>query len=248
MPLVSVDGGTSRRSSGGGAVVSNPPFHPLALKLTSPLGIPKVNLERGYIKRAHPDDKGITYACNFLYNPTDVTVSHSVDIGALILPADGTDPLNTGPILGPLSSTMNFSLLFQRVFEQSQAGNVAGQGVEADVSALYYIVGMKKPKPGQNRLFMSPMVANAVYVRFGGLNSLMYYGFISGLNIAYTHWTQAMVPWRATAAMTLNMFIDPSIAAGSMAAGAAASAADLNTAHPLVLDKNKHPQGRYLSP
>ena len=51
-----------------------------------------------------------------------------------------------------------------------------------------------------------------VYVYFSA-NVLRYFGYISSLDIEYTHFTQNMVPNRATVGVSLTLMIDPAYTA-----------------------------------
>lgn len=192
---------------------NNPPFAHQILNLSSPLGeamTGRVNLRRGKIWREFSDD-GYAYGVNFLYNPSTISVSHSAqDTGFQPLPQTARDPNDPTSYILPLGSQVTFSLLFDRTYELwkgVQSGTSNGQrGVEEDISALYYIMGLKNYIPGDNRLIKSPPVNNTVFVLFGGPDSLKFYGFISNLSVTYTHWSVFMVPMRATAAVTLTMF------------------------------------------
>jgi hypothetical protein len=212
-----------------GGYTYNPPFPSQITSLSSPLGIPAVKLERGKIWREFSDN-GHLYACRFLYNPSTLQVSHGIssDQAFTPLPKSARDPNDPSTYNIPLGSTASFSLLFDRTYDlmlKKAAGTSAGnQGVERDIQALYYIVGIKGLKGGDNRLITSPMINNTVFVLFGGPDSLKFYGYISSLAITYTHWTQFMVPVRATAAITLTIF--------TYSPGAKAGISTDTTSHP----------------
>ena len=103
----------------------------------------------------------------------------------------------------------------------SSAGNDARVvGVGVDINALKQFCGMYASQNGGQgnspqaettdlQSYQGPMQFAMSNVYFGGLttgeNSLQYYGFITGLEIQVTQWSQFMVPMRAVAAITMQL-------------------------------------------
>ena len=168
----------------------------------------------------------------FLFNPSVVDVSHAVDTNIPDPTAMSQDDL--GHAMGPMNQSVNFTLLFDRTYETWDSSKVndngPGQfGVYVDIQAIYNLVGVTAPltavavaTPGASSSGLTrapvtfhpsgPMRMTPVYVYFSA-NVLRYYGFISNLDIEYTHFTQNMVPNRATVGITLQLMIDPAYTA-----------------------------------
>lgn len=214
-------------------IVDNGPFDP---RITS---IPTVtysgdyseDLTRGWIIQ----DKavgGVRYRCNFLYNPSVVTVSHSINQNTLvdenaISPYDVT----AGEQMLPLQQMVSFSLLFDRTYELWDSSKLSGEakenvpflGVAWDVLSLYKITGIASPidvKAAQSadsgavqtssftkgkfeNTATGPMLYVPVFVVFG--YSLDYYGIIQSLGVQYTHWTSQMIPSRCEVSVDMQL-------------------------------------------
>lgn len=160
---------------------------------------------------------------------TDVASSTSVT------PQNYRNPLDKGDWNVPLSASVSFNLLFDRTYElwDTDKPEVNGYdwttsssmvGVRADVDALYRVVGIYQPgtirtsqntpgggrtKPGPPVLTdngdLGPMPLTPVTVYFGGKNSLSYRGYVSGLDVQWTHFSQLMVPMRCTIGVSMNL-------------------------------------------
>lgn len=113
-------------------------------------------LKRGYIRQAYANTTGslqpVQRTFSFLYNPSSVSVSHTVST------SDGAyDPavrpaIDPGTVLLPTGATVSLSLLLDRTYEVSNpanfgangtiSGSVGELGVAADINALYALCGI----------------------------------------------------------------------------------------------------------
>lgn len=207
-------------------LVTNPAFDK---RIYNVMGLQKSikgsGLTRGRILQVDADGSHTRYGCNFLYNPSAIQASHSIDTS--VVPV--SDPNDLSKLIVPLQQSVNFSLLFDRTYEtwdsKYNAETVGQYGVHADVLALYNIVGITislaalgeaSGDDGAQGLTtrgtkvnvtpVSPMVYTPVRVFFGG--PLKYYGVITSLGITYSHWTQNMIPSRCSADITLSLLPD----------------------------------------
>lgn len=174
------------------------------------------NLSRGsiveYTAKKQKRKRG-AYRCNFLYNPSTVSVNHSVDMSNLVYsdynrPKDSIGTYNT-----PLNASASFTLLFDRTYEMTDLKYVGKavqrRGVLEDVDSLYRITGINSKQEynvtegdfrpeGTPRFVKGPMQMNPCHFYFGdgASSALALFGFIQSLGIQYTHWNQFMVPQR----------------------------------------------------
>lgn len=186
---------------------SNPPFDKRITSLAPAAGRP-VNLKRGKLKSMDPD-ASVGWTLRFLYNPSTIEVSHSVDMD--LLSDAERSPFDVSSYAGDSLSVVSWSLLFDRSYEtwdRSYANKPAGKyGVYADVRALYGLLGMVKQKPINGLdLIISPMTVVPAQVYFGGERSLSYFGRIESATVQYTHWTTKMIPNRAVIGLTMKIF------------------------------------------
>lgn len=148
------------------------------------------------------------YACRFLYNPPVINVSYGVDMGVTATGSLRPEQL-TADAVYPGSTSLGFSLLFDRTYEMmgptQTAGDLRKVGVYRDIAALENVVGAREIEKGTNKAVLSNMKAVPVYILFGGGGSgkssipgLAYAGVINSLAVTYTLFSQNMVPMRAT--------------------------------------------------
>jgi hypothetical protein len=191
-------------------------------------------LSRGFIIQEKPVD-GVRYRCNFLYNPSVLNVSHSVN-SAVQADDNALNPndVTAKDFLMPLQQTVQFSLLFDRTYEMWDSSRVTGAenvfvpalGVGWDISMLYKITGIsasvavtgegtdakgdstKSFRKGQFSFDAAgPMLYVPVYLVVG--DTLNYYGVIQDLEIQYTHWTQQMIPSRCQVSISMQLLPKP---------------------------------------
>jgi hypothetical protein len=169
----------------------------------------------------------VSYIVNFLYNPATIYESRAIDMNSGILPASARNQSDTGQYATGLSTTISFALLFDRTFElwdSSYTGTIAGTyGARADIESLYNLVGINtsvaatqsvvNPQQGSNGTqktnvtIQGPMIVSPCNLYFGANSpgALSFYGFISGMDITWSHFSAAMVPVRAEVDVTFTV-------------------------------------------
>lgn len=137
-------------------------------------------LVHGFIVQAQSQQTtdGSLYGCQFLFNPSIVTLQHGIDANSsMVLPQYRRQSADTGVYLVGLASTLDISLFFDRTYEVNTNPDKGGSygfyrplgtvaetkfegsqilinddpriiGVEADINALYRVCGMTTPIPG----------------------------------------------------------------------------------------------------
>lgn len=204
-------------------------------------GDPRFQLERGNIisafqqARAQGAPANRFYILSFLYNPSVINVSHSIDANNQIMPAYTRSDFDQGTPLVAGGGSLSFSLLFDRTYEMSdpkQRNTYAGTyGVLADIHVLYNLVGMNanqivgqdatKKDPASSpdsRGVVGVMQMNPVIVNFGRppeggfrddnlpiMSRLRYFGYLTSLNVTYSHFTQRMMPSRCAVAISMQL-------------------------------------------
>lgn len=190
----------------------NPPFDSriYTVKFLSSDGSSKA-LSRGYIeesKQATIKHSGTPYQIRFLYNPSILDLAYAVN---------GSPPPNNDTLTGPQGlpigtgqGTMNFSLLFDRTYEKWDSKyahtTVGTKGVTVDIDAFRSFVNIVPGpgiKGGSNNVAQGFMIPNPAFFHFGGLGSMLFYGYITDLSIEITHWTQDMTPVRCTVGVSV---------------------------------------------
>ena len=161
----------------------------------------------------------------FLYNPTTITVNYALNPSSALTTALAFKQkgLAAAP-MAPMSQSISFSLLFDRTFElwnsytsKGVPGKLSGvdndimnphaRGVLTDVLALQQYTGQLANSQFQSGASSAPAVTSTFqlqgiqemmlgWVYFGGVYGAFYYGYVSGLTVTYTHFTQFMVPMR----------------------------------------------------
>lgn len=211
----------------------------------------QTSLRRGYVKQDRSSFNGPNapvYACAFLYNPSEIDVTHGIDPSAqsLTLPQYQRNPDDTSTYLIGLQGSVNFNLLFDRTYEinsgvpqtvgasppypdnipQPSGGLVREDpraiGVLADVQALYRVCGIQGQRVTQNwtdangntqtSTLLGMMMQVPAWLHFGGqgnAGSLSYYGYISGLEISYTHFSMSMIPMRCAVGVAFTLLPSP---------------------------------------
>ncbi|MGW3860708.1 hypothetical protein ACWEDZ_04400 [Streptomyces sp. NPDC005047] len=177
--------------------------------------------------------KNTFYMLNFLYNPSTISLSHGIDAANQVMPPYTRSDLDTGTPLFASGGTLSFSLLFDRSYEMSdpsQFDTVEGTyGVMADIHVLYNLVGINTPvtstPTGEDDADSSSAdAANAigimqmypVWTRFGQprhtfknklphLSRMEYLGYVSSLDIVYTHFSQRMTPVRCAVSVSIQL-------------------------------------------
>lgn len=235
------------KKKGGGITRLNPPFDARMATIGAPS---RSKLKRGFLIHAPipgTTNSGTKGRIDFLYNPTTITVQHSIDpaqIGPDGQPKEMADVDQKGNMVG--IGNVSFDLLYDRTFELwdgSKKNSLAGKlGVYADVLAFYHFIGLTSPvskkelntEGGLIGLITSiqnnnqstfaagypiaPARPTLAYAYVG--QNLKYHGQITNLSIQYTHWNRDMIPTRAAISFGLQLQADASKATTKIAAGA----------------------------
>jgi hypothetical protein len=197
-------GGTASQPKGAGikaratADALNPPFDSRMRSIGSPLNLTN-QIRRGWIQKEEGDER-----VNFMFNPSQLDLSHNIDPNNVRLdsqtpPDDVADPWYTSS-----GSTTGVKLLYDRTYElfSAPAGGSLGfanqYGVWADVAAWYKYLGMldEMPTSWDNSLITKPAQLFTSYLFIGA--KMVFYGWVTGLSVTYSHWTQEMVPQRCS--------------------------------------------------
>lgn len=188
-----------------------------------------------YASKESPAPGGVIGRVNFMYNPSEVNVSHTANPD-MATTDQVTAAQNKGLqategtfALSPLG-TLSISLLFDRTYElwdSSYKGTVAGTyGVYADILALYKMFGMVShtiDARNSNKfdsdmhptnvinfnLFPTLPLMYPIIYTYLGPSSLKFFGAVVGYNVNYTHWSRGMIPMRAGVDLTVNLMPDP---------------------------------------
>jgi len=216
----------------GSITYQNPPFHKNILNIggnntavrppiSDKAGFnPGGNLQRGMLVTGpgvSQANSSNTYIVNFLYNPATISESRGIDLNNGVLPSSYRNIGDPGQYITGLSTSISFTLLFDRTFEvwdSAYIGTQAGTyGCRVDIEAFYNLLGINQlkanvptvvvPKPGQtgkqNVVTQGPMLMAPCNLYFGAQNTgaLSYYGFVQEIDITWSHFTQTMTPVRA---------------------------------------------------
>lgn len=148
------------------------------------------------------DSAGQGGKLEFLFNPSEISVSYSGD--PTKIPSGQDDPAQQGL---PLSSNsiISFKLYFDRTFEMLKGGGI---GVMTDVMALERLCGISPERP-----FMQ---LNRVKINLGMAQEFRFFGVIQNFTVLYSHFNPGMTPFRcgidvsATRLMATQNPTDPS--------------------------------------
>ena len=176
----------------------NPPFDARMRRIGSPLNM-STQMKRGWLQSEDRSNR-----INFLFNPSQLDLSHGVNPDVALnakgkMPNDPTSPWYTSS-----SSAATVKLLFDRTYELFSAprrgtANTANRyGVFADVAAFYVFLGMlpDMPRHWEDTLLVSPPQLKTAYLFVGPRQ--VYYGWVNNLSVSYSHWTQFMIPSRCS--------------------------------------------------
>ncbi|MFE2283900.1 hypothetical protein ACFXDJ_06980 [Streptomyces sp. NPDC059443] len=193
---------------------------------------------------------------NFLYNPSEISVSHTVTASSGILPADVVSDYDVTRYVGKSGGSMSFSLIFDRSYETTDVNviNSAGWvGVHADVAALYDLTGINESRvqvsgsdtggslfggvldpaldlldPGRGSAgppmasmrYRGVMTIRPVYVVLtdqwvppvsgvpSRTGSMQWYGYISSMDVTYSHWSERMIPIRCGVRVQMQLLVE----------------------------------------
>lgn len=237
--------GTFQTLSGqpGAFVVENPPFHPNILNIPfrqvgvtntggtdTVQGTSNEQLYRGVIASRLQNGQSQQFKVNFLYNPSTISESRSLDLNNNILPGYARNPDDPGKYATGLNATVSFSLLFDRTFELWDSAYVntdAGRyGISVDTNAFYNLLNVNQINTQSpvatggsvpvdttttySVVVQGTMSATPVDLYFGyrSMGALKYFGYVSELDITYTHFNQKMVPQRCAMQIGFTLMSD----------------------------------------
>lgn len=173
--------------------VLTPPFDERMRRVGSPLNNAR-KIKRGWLYNDVTGDR-----INFLFNPSQLDVSSAMDPSAVRNPNQMPDvDQGSDQFLTSTGLNLSFKLLYDRTYELYSGGKSAAHqfGVFADVAAWYVYHGMLDdiPTNWEEGYIMNPMFMVPSYLFIGP--RLTYFGYVSSMAVAYSHWTQDMIPSR----------------------------------------------------
>lgn len=195
-------------------------------------GFTNYDLYRGVIvTRPQTGQSASQFRVNFLYNPSTINENRTLDLNNQVLPSYARDPNDPGQYKTALNATVSFNLLFDRTYElwdASYTSTDAGKyGVLVDVNAFYNLLNINqldtttpnKQQSGGSVVFsptaygfvvQGTMAAVPVDLYFGykAGGALKYFGFITGFDVTYTHFTQKMVAQRCSIGVSFQIMSD----------------------------------------
>lgn len=204
-------GGSASTPNGGPQPIANiealnPPFDARMRKIGSPLNL------SGRIQRGWAISEDSVNRVNFLYNPSQLNLGHTVNPDAVASPLQAPDSLDVmDPYYTSADSSLNLELLYDRTYElfspdRKNRTNYATQyGMFADVAAWYTLVKIydEYPTGWGDSLLKQPMNLVPIYL-FAGPR-MPFYGYITSLGVTYTHWTQNMIPQRGKISISFQI-------------------------------------------
>jgi len=160
---------------------------------------------RGYMRSQFPDENGMKWNLNFLYNPSVINVSYQIDMDNEHLPQDQSEDDLQGRGLVDHRS-MSVDLLFDRVFEVARDPR-NHTGVQVDVDVFHGMMGMRN-------IHEDPVQAQPVEVIFsreGGSATplISLFGLVTSAQLTYTHFSNRMVPMRCVLKLGIQQQIQP---------------------------------------
>lgn len=218
----------SLKAQPGYNIVENPKFDSRILNLPMRQvsqgygGTKDSTLYRGALVGRTTGRENVKYKVNFLYNPSTITETRSIDLNNGVFPDYQRVPGDTGDYQTTLNTSISFALLFDRTYEmwdsKYQNTDVGTFGCSVDTNAFFNLCGInqKQVVPGvrggssSNMVVQGPMAAVPVdlYFGFGSPGGLHYFGIISSLGITYTHFSQQMVPVRCAVDIGFTAYMD----------------------------------------
>jgi len=232
-------------------VFENPTFHPNILTVGGANTATNPTIRKNFSSKVGNIYRGIIvagagvggvsgniqYKVNFLYNPSTISESRSIDLNSGVLPAYARRPDDPGSYATSLNTTISFSLLFDRTFElwdSGYVGTLAGTyGARVDVEAFYNLLGINITQVQTNtqrqaappainpakvtNVVQGPMQLVPANLYFGesSKGALSYFGYISGQNVTWTHFASNMVPSRC--AVDVSFTVMSQVATSSIA-------------------------------
>lgn len=211
--------GTKSDIFGSPASSSNPPFDK-RLNSSNPWFPGKAQRGSMVQNKDYVTSLGAGYPLKlqFLYNPMSITYDYvfnmEVNAPKALTPAQAATPMNG--FMG--GTTVGFALLFDRSYDVMDG--TQPKGVEVDAAAFQNMVGMPG---GQGFLSLIPLdvyfsaaVDVTKLVDVGGkwpepVSTLHFHGYVSSASIAYTHFSELMVPTRCVITIGMTQIITQSV-------------------------------------
>lgn len=194
----------------------NPPFDPRMRRIGSPLDLSS-QMKRGWIQGAEPDNKR---KVNFLFNPPAITAQHAMT--TTVPTTAQTNQENSAqndlgtPSLASIGSSVGVTLLYDRTYEmfsprRNTDAFASRYGVWADVAAWYTFLGAfdDMPTSWDESIMQNQPLQRMAYLFMGP--RMVFYGFVSGINVTYSHWSLDMVPQRCAVDIGFEIQPDPGI-------------------------------------
>lgn len=180
----------------------NPPFDPRMRQIGNPLHNSKA-MKRGWVQT---DEDNLRV--NFLFNPSQLDLNHGVNVDAVRNEDFKPDQDVMSVDYTSMGSSLSIKLLYDRTYEllgPDNANFASNYGVWADVAAWYVLLGMlpEMPTSWDNSLITSPPTIRTAYL-FLGLR-MVYYGYLTGINVTYSHWNQKMIPVRCSVDLAMEL-------------------------------------------
>jgi hypothetical protein len=179
----------------------NPPFDPRMRQIGAPYHRAR-DMKRGWVQT---DEDNLRV--NFLFNPSQLDLGHQVNVDAVRNPdfAPSSDVMS--PDYVSMGSTLNVKLLYDRTYELlgSDGGFAHRFGVWADVAAWYVLLGMLPEMPADWResIITDPPTIKSAYLFLGP--RMVFYGYLTGINVTYSHWNQQMIPLRCSVDLSMEL-------------------------------------------
>jgi hypothetical protein len=227
----------------GTIVVENPPFHPNILNIPGQqngvanggafdtvLGDSNSLLYRGLISTRQQQGSNQIFRVKFLYNPSTIHESRSIDLNNNVVPTYARNPDDPGSYVTGLQATLSFNLLFDRTFELWDSAYVntdAGKyGTSVDTNAFFNMLNINQQvtqtpthlgagsfqdtRSSFTTVVQGVMAPVPVDIYFGyrSVGALKYFGYISQLDITHTHFTQKMVAQRCAIGVGVTLMSD----------------------------------------
>lgn len=231
VPIEPISSNPTLSGKPGLTIYANPPFHPNILSVgganraVNPTLFTDSNSQGASLHRGMlVGGAGVTgtstgntqYRVNFLYNPATIGESRAVDINSDMLPAYNRNPDDPGNYVSALNTTITFSLLFDRTFElwdSQYNGTIAGiYGVRSDIEAFYNLLNINQPQVSASGLFSNKklnVVQGAMtfspcnlYFSNTARGALAYFGYVTEIDVTYSHFAANMVPARCAVDVT----------------------------------------------
>lgn len=224
-------GGEGKKKISAEGRILNPPFDPRMRKIGSPLNR-STEMKRGWIQ-----DEAGENRVNFLFNPPQIDLTHGV-VENMLTPRQVAEQmpdllnLDVAVAAPTVGSDLSLTLLYDRTYELYSPPKslsyepVKTFGVAADVFAWYVYLGMLEEMPltWAESLPTSPPVYVPSYLVVGATS--VFYGYPTGIQVTYAHFTQTMIPARCSIDIGFTILPKP---AGANVPGLAQEASEAVT-------------------